>query len=273
MFYLQKLSDPKLGKKRSKVWFKQAKYDLEASQISLDSGFYEWSTYQAEQAVEKALKSIIVNEGYISPKTHKLSILIGICNRVNNHFRNTKFSFRFLDTFTLVSRYPFLIPGRESTPHELISKDDAEMILRHSKEFVRKIELILTGKAELITSINTGAYNYDAYKISIKDRIELIIDTITKEFDTEKIIIFGSYAKNLNQKVENTIDILIIANTSLSFFERIKKARSISKGYQPSVEPIVYTPEELKFMIEEEGEGFLEKAINEGKVIYDKRRD
>ncbi len=45
--------------KESVRWFKQAEKDLKASKNSLKSGDYEWVCFQAQQAVEKALKSIL----------------------------------------------------------------------------------------------------------------------------------------------------------------------------------------------------------------------
>lgn len=272
MYRLEKLKEPHLGKKRSKVWLKQAQFDLKAAEVSLDNGFHEWATYQSEQAVEKSLKAVIVDAGYISPKSHKLSVLIGICNRINNHFRNTKFTFRFIDTFTLISRYPFLIPGREATPHELISFSEAQTLIKHSKQFLEKVEFIL-GAEKSPNGRDSEAYDYDVSKIDINRRVQIMVTSLTKVFNVDKIIIFGSFARNLRQDVDNTMDVLIIAETDLSFVERIKLAREVTKGYQPSIEPLVYTPNEFKFMIEEEGEGFLEKAAKNGKVVFENPRN
>ena len=45
--------------KESMRWFKQAEKDLKASKNSLKSGDYGWACFQAQQAAEKALKSIL----------------------------------------------------------------------------------------------------------------------------------------------------------------------------------------------------------------------
>jgi len=45
--------------KESMRWSRQAEKDLKASKNSLKSGDYEWACFQAQQAAEKALKSIL----------------------------------------------------------------------------------------------------------------------------------------------------------------------------------------------------------------------
>ncbi|HEX9804649.1 MAG TPA: HEPN domain-containing protein [Candidatus Dojkabacteria bacterium] len=267
MYKLTKLTDPSLGKNRANVWLRQALYDLEIAQISLDNGFSEWASYQAEQAVEKSLKAVIVDAGYVSPRTHKLSLLIGMCNSLNNQFKNTKFEFRFLDTFTLITRYPFLIPGRHQTPHELIKKSDADKLISQANEFVDKIKMILN-KEEVATTERSESYTENP--LTIDERLEKVKNIIVKEFDPESIILYGSYARNLHQEKESTMDIMVIAKTDMDFISRMKKIREATKGCQPTVEAIIYTPDEYKYMREEEGEGYLESALKEGKEIYSK---
>ncbi len=130
---------------RYRVWVKQAQFDLEAAQISKDNGFFEWACFQSEQAVEKALKGVLVHSGWRPPKMHKLAVLMGYCNNANRKFRQTKFEFRDLEAFTFVSRYPFLIPGENLSPHEFISIDDAERCIHQAKSFLEKILILLEG--------------------------------------------------------------------------------------------------------------------------------
>jgi HEPN domain-containing protein len=49
--------------KESLRWFKQAEKDLKAAKNSLQSADYEWACFQAQQAAEKALKSILYAKG------------------------------------------------------------------------------------------------------------------------------------------------------------------------------------------------------------------
>ena len=44
---------------RHEAWLAQARRDFEAANHSFDVGSYEWCAYQAQQAAEKALKSLL----------------------------------------------------------------------------------------------------------------------------------------------------------------------------------------------------------------------
>lgn len=128
---------------RYKVWLEQAEYDLQAAQVSKDNDFYEWACFQSEQAAEKALKGVLVHAGWRPPKMHKLAVLMSYCNNANERFRRTKFEFRDLESFTFVSRYPFLIPGENLSPHEFITLDDAQRCISQARAFLDKIHKLL----------------------------------------------------------------------------------------------------------------------------------
>lgn len=248
---------------RYKVWFEQAKYDLQISLISKGSQYYEWACYQAEQSVEKALKSMIIKAGYFAPRTHKLSILIGLCNNINPAFREFKFTFRDLEIFTFISRYPFIKIGENEAPHNFIDADDAESCHEQAKIIVRKIEeLLQSDTCELYTDF-VGFSSID-----INKRLDDIKRVLVEKLNPYKLILFGSYARG-NKRL-STIDLLIIADTELEFKDRIAFVREITKGGLPVVSPLVYTPEEFDILLNQEGESFIENAINEGRIIYQK---
>ncbi|MDD3647466.1 MAG: HEPN domain-containing protein [Candidatus Dojkabacteria bacterium] len=129
--------------KRFMVWLEQASYDLEAAEVSKNSAFYEWACFQAEQSAEKALKAVLVHAGWRPPKMHKLAVLMSYCNNANEEFRKTKFEFRDLEAFTFVSRYPFLVPGENLSPHKFIRLSDAEKCINQAKAFLQKIKALL----------------------------------------------------------------------------------------------------------------------------------
>lgn len=131
--------------KRYKVWLEQAHFDLEAAKTSRDGTFFEWACFQSEQAVEKALKAVLVHAGWRPPKMHKLAVLMSYCNNANKKFRKTKFEFRDLEAFTFVSRYPFLIPGENLSPHKFIKLEDAEKCISQAEAFLKKIRNLLKG--------------------------------------------------------------------------------------------------------------------------------
>jgi len=246
----------------------QAFYDLQAAEMSILHGFNEWGAYQAEQAAEKALKAVVVNAGWRPPRLHKLGMLFGICNQASSKFKETKFSFKHLESFTFISRYPFLLPGKNKAPHDLILKHDAQTALQEASDVVYKVQGILTNthpkKATQI--IEEESYSPDLINL----RIDEVKEILVKEFAPEKIILFGRFARELNHPVSGTMDILVIAKSDLTFVERIVKAREVTRGGKIIIEPLIYTPEEFDLMTTEVGEGFLESALEEGRVIYDK---
>jgi len=100
------------------------------------------------------------------------------------------------------------------------------------------------------------------------ERIDDCVQNLVKAFNPEKVILFGSFARG-EMRERGTLDLIIITETEERFFDRIKKALEACKGGFPSIEPIVYTPEEFDLLLSQ-GEGFLEDALEEGIVLYDK---
>ncbi|MBN1331513.1 HEPN domain-containing protein [Candidatus Dojkabacteria bacterium] len=249
---------------RYKTWLKQAEFDLQAAKLSLENGFNEWAAYQSEQTVEKALKAVIVHAGETSPKIHKLSVLFGMCNSVNKEFRNTKFQFHHIESFGFISRYPFLLPGKDKSPHELISRSEAEAGIKEAENIIESIKMILGKGLQKNGDKMPGSIG----KEELDRRLDEIRTILISEFQPERIVVFGSYAREPLPDKLSTIDILIIAKSELTFIERIKRAREVTRGELPAIEPLVYTPEEFKILTEIEGESFFESALVEGREIY-----
>lgn len=260
------------GEERYLVWLKQAKFDLAAAFLSLEHEYYEWAAYQAEQSVEKGFKAILVHAGNKAPKIHKLGILIGFCNSVNPQFKNTKFNFKHIESFTFIARYPFLLPGKTKAPHEMITEKDANQALAEASEILIKITEILaaSGKPKEV-KVSEPVFEIPTYtQEKIRARISVIKDQLIKEFNPESIILFGRFAREVEKPVAGTMDVLIIAECdAVSFVERIFRAREATKGDGPIIEPLVYTPNEIN-ILREEGEVFLKSAFDEGKLIYQK---
>jgi len=88
-----------------------------------------------------------------------------------------------------------------------------------------------------------------------------------EEYNPEKVILFGSQAKNSSDSYSD-IDLIIIKNTRKLFLDRIKDVLGIIKP-NFAIDILVYTPGEFQKMISE-GNPFLEHVLKEGKVIYEK---
>lgn len=260
------------GDERWQVWLRQAKYDLAAAFLSLENEYYEWAAYQAEQSVEKSLKAVIVHAGAHAPKIHKLGILFGFCNQINPDFKDTKFNFKHIESFTFISRYPFLLPDKNHAPHELITEGAANQALVEASEVVLKITKLLkkTGAKALLAIPEMKVEVYSPAMIA--KRAKEMTQSLVKLLDPDTIILFGSFARNWGKPTSGTMDILIIASCKdLPFVERIFRARDASRGHLPIIEPLVYTPEEV-MLLRQEDEFFLQSAFAEGKVLYQKEK-
>jgi|Deesub1362B_J571_1020462.scaffolds.fasta_scaffold01891_4 predicted nucleotidyltransferase len=95
--------------------------------------------------------------------------------------------------------------------------------------------------------------------------LERIIESL-KEYEPQKIILFGSFARG-DYNVASDIDLIVIKDTDRRFIERIGDVLAFCES-RIAVKPLVYTPAELEEMLKE-GNSFLEKALREGIIVYE----
>jgi HEPN domain-containing protein len=249
------------------VWLEQANFDLQAARNSYEDGFYEWTCFQSQQSLEKCIKSVLVHAGLRAPRIHKLGILMGMCNQANPNFVNVKVDFRRMESYTFLSRYPFLIPGQNLSPHEFISATNARECIAIAAEAYEIISKFLReSKYVAAQSIQPRYFT----KVEVDLRIAQFVDIVKQKYDPVKITMFGSFVRNKELPTEKTMDMLVVAETDQPFIERISSLREAIRGGTPIIEPLVYTPNELANLLDEEGEGFLESALDEGVVVYQK---
>lgn len=260
---LKKLKAKKFSK-RYTIWFEQANFDLQAAKYSRIGGFHEWACYQSTQAVEKAFKAIIIHAGWRPPRTHKLSVLIGMCNNMSKEFKRTKFKFRNLEIYTFIARYPYLLTEDNISPHDLIT-------LEQANHTIDEAEYILNFVDDILKLPMTKEYKgvEEVQMIDFQKRLDYIKKKIIAKLNPERIILFGGYARNGKEKL-STIDILVITKTDLDFISRLHLVREITKGDLPVVSPVVLTPREYDTLLNQKGDSFLENAIEEGITIYEK---
>jgi len=97
--------------------------------------------------------------------------------------------------------------------------------------------------------------------------IKKVVNQIVKNYKPEKIILFGSFVYG-KPKASSDIDLLILKKTKQRKVERIKKVLMETESHFP-LEPLVYTPEELKKRLRL-GDFFFENIIKKGKIMYEK---
>ncbi len=84
-----------------------------------------------------------------------------------------------------------------------------------------------------------------------------------------KAIVFGSYARGEADEYSD-LDLIIVAETDLPFFKRHERFSGIHDVWRKGLDLLIYTPTELAQM-QAEGRPFIQRALAEGVVIYEKQ--
>lgn len=115
------------------MW-RQAESDIAHARAALDLGHFDWATFAAQQAAEKALKAVLLLAGRTAPPVHDL---LGLFERLVEHglapreeLERLRPDLLLLFQGWLVSRYP--IGGSELAPNELIASGQAESAIASS---------------------------------------------------------------------------------------------------------------------------------------------
>lgn len=102
---------------------------------------------------------------------------------------------------------------------------------------------------------------------AIDQKIKKISDKIVKEFQPEKIILFGSCAWGKPHEWSD-IDLLIVKRSDKPRIDRQRELRKMLFPPGVALDLLVYTPEELEKSINQDHNLFLEDIIRNGKVLY-----
>jgi hypothetical protein len=98
--------------------------------------------------------------------------------------------------------------------------------------------------------------------------VKRFINLIVKKFNLKKIIIFGSFARGDYHKGSD-LDLIIVGEFKERFIDRIGKIIELNDS-DLEIDAMVYTEEEFQKMTEER-RPFIEQALEEGIVVYEKR--
>jgi len=104
----------------------------------------------------------------------------------------------------------------------------------------------------------------------LADSLDELLPILIEEYEPERVVLFGSMARG-NVGEWSDLDLLIVKETSDSFLERSKQVALLCRALV-GVDYLVYTPVELDEMIER-GNPFILEALQEGRVLYDRRTD
>lgn len=96
--------------------------------------------------------------------------------------------------------------------------------------------------------------------------IHELSERIAREFEPERIVLFGSYARG-NPTEDSDVDLLVIMPCE---GKSVMKAIEIMNKIHPRIplELLVRTPEEVRWRLEY-NDFFMREIIEEGKVLYE----
>lgn len=130
-------------------WFQQALYDLKAVKWNLQGGFHDTACFLAQQAAEKALKSLLYYLGArrTALLTHSLVTIIQEAAQKVGLLRDLLGSARDLDLHYIPSRYPNGLPS--GYPHRFYDKEMAQRALEAAEKIVCAVRKYYEDKQEV----------------------------------------------------------------------------------------------------------------------------
>ncbi|AAK41884.1 HEPN domain-containing protein [Saccharolobus solfataricus] len=113
-------------------WMIQAEEDLDVARVLLEAGKYFAVTFYSQQAVEKALKSLLIHLGKDPGKTHSLTELASMIENEGLKIpQNIMEDLMVISPHFIISRYPDAANG---VPARQYTKNMAEDLYRRAKE-------------------------------------------------------------------------------------------------------------------------------------------
>lgn len=106
----------------------------------------------------------------------------------------------------------------------------------------------------------------DANFAGLPPAVKEITEKIVREYQPEKIILFGSYAWG-TPAPDSDLDFFVIKNTKEPSRQRIRTLNKIFLRRTSPIDFLVYTPEQVKQRLSI-GDLFVQQIINGGKVLY-----
>ena len=118
---------------RSEDWMAEARGDLEHGKNDLESGYYNWACFSAQQSAEKALKAVFQKLGAES-WGHSVGDLLGELEKRYEVTDELKDAGLELDKAYIPTRYPVAHPT--GSPGNRYTKGEARRLLDHTERII-----------------------------------------------------------------------------------------------------------------------------------------
>ena len=142
------------GKRKTEArrWFQQALYDVKATRWNIEGEFYDTACFIAQQAGEKALKSILYFLGSRRKAlmTHSTVEMVREAGLKINSMLDLLDDARELDLHYIPSRYPNGIPS--GYPHQFYGKKNADRALVAAEKVFNSVKdyYLLGGHKDIV---------------------------------------------------------------------------------------------------------------------------
>jgi len=104
----------------------------------------------------------------------------------------------------------------------------------------------------------------------VEEILRRVVEKIRRDYDPEKIILFGSYARG-EPSEDSDIDLFIVKETDKRPIDRFVEVSEITyeRGLKAIISPLIYTPEEVQERLDL-GDDFVEEVLSKGRLVYAK---
>jgi len=99
-----------------------------------------------------------------------------------------------------------------------------------------------------------------------RERIEKFVDEVARQFQPERVVLFGSYAYG-RPHADSDVDLLVVMPAGNQHSQAVRILYRLSAPFP--LDLIVHTPKEMAWRLKEK-ESFLTTIVTRGKVLYEK---
>jgi predicted nucleotidyltransferase len=100
----------------------------------------------------------------------------------------------------------------------------------------------------------------------VLDKIRAYTDRVVERLRPQCVLLFGSFARG-DVHEGSDVDVLVVADFAVPFLDRIRLLLDLNDGIGLPLEPVGYTPEELRHM-RATGNRFVQEVLETGQVLY-----
>ncbi len=149
-----------IGKRKTEAarWLHQAVYDLKGARWNIEGGFHDTACFLAQQAGEKALKSLLYYLGSRKTAllTHSLVEMIKVAGKKVETLKGSLEEARELDLHYIPSRYPNGLPS--GYPHQFYGKETAEKAVKAADKILTSVidRYRSSGETDILSEVEEG---------------------------------------------------------------------------------------------------------------------